>query len=267
MTSYYDQVSEAAHFLRERGAAPRTLVILGTGLGSFASRFEPRTAVPYADVPHFPASTSPAHEGELVFGGDALIMAGRFHYYEGYSMQELTLPVRVAAALGAKTMLITSAVGGMNPEYRLGEIVAIADHIHLMGDSPLRGPNDERLGPRFPDMSAPYDRDLLDRAEELAIAGGHRLPRAVLVTVSGPQLETRAEYRFLHAAGADVVGMSITPETIVAVQCGMRVCGLSVVTDICLPDTLEPVRIDKIIATANAAAPHLEKLLLGLMDA
>lgn len=267
MTAHYDQVSEAVAFLRGKGAAPRVLVILGTGLGSFASNFSPRNTVSYDEIPHFPASTSPGHEGELVLGGDALIMAGRFHYYEGYSMQELTLPVRVAHALGAKTMLITSAVGSLNPDYRLGEIVGIKDHLHLMGDGPLRGPHDERLGPRFPDMSAPYDTGLLDRAEELARADGRRLPRAVLSSVAGPQLETRAEYRFLRAAGADVVGMSTTPEAIVAAQCGMRVCALSVVTDICLPDALEPVDIERILKTASDAAPRMEQLLLALLKA
>ena len=271
MTSLYDRTQEAATFLRDNGATPRALAVLGTGLGDgLGNKLELRTTIPYEDIPHFPRSTSPGHAGSLVLGwrGEAqiMIMQGRFHYYEGYSLEEVTLPIRVARALGCETLLITSAVGGMNPRYRMGEIVAIDDHIHLIPDNPLRGENDERLGPRFPDMSAPYDASLLDRAEALAHEAGDRLPRAVLAAVSGPQLETRAEYRFLRALGADVVGMSMTPEVLVAVHAGMKVCGLSVVTDLCFPDSLEAVDVDAIIATANEAAPRLERLLNGLLD-
>ena len=266
----YDRIEEAAAFLREKGAAPRVLVILGTGLGGLGERFEQTTSVPYDEIPHFPASTSPGHTSELVLGRrggvEAMIMSGRFHSYEGYSLDEITLPVRVARALGAEALIVTSAVGGMNPEYELGDILAVVDFINLIGQSPLRGENDERLGPRFPDMSAPYDEALVGSAEELATAAGFRVARGVLVAVAGPQLETRAEYRFLRTIGADAVGMSTVPETIVAVHAGMRVCALSVVTDLCFPDALEPVDVEKIIAVANEAAPRLETLVLGLLN-
>lgn len=270
MTAEYDRIAEAAASLREHGAAPRALVVLGTGLGGFGDRLEERRAIPYGDVPHFPVSTSPGHAGQLVLGrlGDRPVMAmeGRFHYYEGYSMEEITRPVRVAKALGASTLLITSAVGGLDPHLRLGDLVVVDDHINLMGSSPLRGPNDERLGPRFPDMSAPYDAAFIERAEALALAAGFRLPRAVLAAVTGPQLETRAEYRYLRTIGADVVGMSTIPEAIAAVHAGLRVCALSCITDMGLPDALEPIDIDRILAIAAAAAPKLETLLVGLLQ-
>jgi len=271
MTHTLQRIEEAAAWLKERGADdPRAMVVLGTGLGGLGDLLERPFRIPYDEIPHFPASTSPSHDGELIVGWrgatKVLAMHGRFHLYEGWSMEEVTLPVRVARALGARTLLITSAVGGMDPRLRKADIVAIDDHINLMGDSPLRGPNDDALGPRFPDMSAPYDRDLIERAEALALAAGFRLPRAVLAAVCGPQLETRAEYRYLRAIGADVVGMSTVPEAIVAVHAGLRCCALSVVTDVCLPDALEPVDVEDIIATAGEAAPRLARLLLELLD-
>ena len=270
MKGWYERIRETAAFLKERGADPKAMIVLGTGLGGLGDRLEQSVRIPYEEIPHFPVSTSPSHAGELVLGRcgpiQVVAMHGRFHYYEGYDLKDVTFPVRVAHALGAGTLLVTSAVGGMNPLYQRGEIVAIDDHINMMGDSPLRGENDERLGPRFPDMSAPYDAALLDRAEALARDAGYRLPRAVLVAVMGPQLETRAEYRWLRSMGADVVGMSSVPEAIVAAHCGMRTLALSVVTDICLPDALEPVDVAEIIATANAAAPRLESLLLSLVQ-
>jgi purine-nucleoside phosphorylase len=195
-----------------------------------------------------------------------MVMEGRFHYYEGHSLEEVTLPVRVAKALGARTLLITNAAGGLNLDLALGDIVAIDDHLNLIGASPLRGENDERLGPRFPDLSAPYDRELITRAESIARDGGFRLRKGVLVAVAGPQLETRAEYRWLRSMGADLVGMSTVPECIAAVHAGLRVCALSIVTDRCDPDHLEPVKIESILKVAAAAAPKLEKLLLGLLS-
>jgi purine-nucleoside phosphorylase len=269
MRGLYEKVEEAAAFLRRKGAAPRALVILGTGLGGLGARFEGALHVPYEEVPHFPRSTAPGHAGHLVFGlyggVPAMVMEGRFHYYEGYPLEEVTLGVRVAKSLGARTLLITNATGGLNLAFAEGDIVGIDDHLNLMGASPLRGENDERLGPRFPDLSAPYDRALLARAEEIARANGFALRKGVLVAVAGPQLETRAEYRWLRAMGADVVGMSTVPECITAVHAGMRVCALSVVTDRCDPDDLHPVKVEKILAVAAAAAPRLEKLLLGLL--
>jgi purine-nucleoside phosphorylase len=264
MTALFDRVEAAATFLREQGAGtPDTMVILGTGLGGgFAAG---GTAIPYGDIPHFPHSTAPGHAGALHLTDRLMVMSGRFHHYEGYPLDEITLPIRVARMLGARTLLTTAAVGGMNPQYRKGDIVAVEDHIHLIGESPLRGDNDERLGPRFPDMSRPYDVELIDRAEALAMRAGFRLPRGVLATVSGPQLETRAEYRYLRRIGADMVGMSTAPEAIVATHAGMRCCALAVITDMGLPDALQPVNVEEIIAVANEAAPHLEGLLKGLI--
>ena len=268
-TTEHERVEAAAAYLRDRGVAPRALVILGTGLGGLGERLADPVSVPYGEIPHFPRSTSPGHAGHLVCGrcGDTstMVMEGRIHFYEGASLADVTRPVRVAKALGARTLLISSAVGGMNPGHRLGDIVAIEDHINFMGDTPLRGPNDERLGPRFPDMSAPYDAALIEHAIAIAQEASFRLLRAVLVAVPGPQLETRAEYRFLSGIGADVVGMSVVPEVIVAVHAGLKVCALSVVTDLCVPGSIEPVNVEQIIAVANEAAPRLEQLILGLL--
>ena len=269
MSDLYTRVQESAQFLAERGVRPHVWAVLGTGLGGVAERIEDVVRIPYAEIPHFPQSTSPGHTGELLAGRLAdvpvAVMAGRVHFYEGVGLQEITLPVRVAHALGAKGLLLTSAVGGMSPSHEKGDLVVIDDHINLMGDSPLRGPNDERLGPRFPDMSAPYDRDLLEQAVQLAAGSGTRLHRAVLAAVPGPQLETRAEYRYLARIGADVVGMSTVPEAITAAHCGLRVAALSVVTDLCFPDSLKKVDVEEILAVAAEAAPRLEALLLGLL--
>jgi len=270
MSETYERIQASAEFLRQRGAQPEALVILGTGLGGLSDQFDTTVSIPYDEVPHFPVSTAPGHAGQLVLatrkGRQVLIMEGRFHCYEGYSMQEVARPIRVARALGAKTLLLTSAVGGLDGRMRLGDLCVVEDHINMMGTSPLEGTNDDRIGPRFPDMSAPYDARLIDRAEERAIAAGFRLPRVVHVSVLGPQLETRAEYRMLRILGADTVGMSTVPECIAAVHAGMRVCALAVVTDLGLPDALEAVSVEKIIAIANAAAPQLETLVLGLLE-
>jgi len=269
MTSHYDKVQAAARALRDHGVAPRVWIVLGTGLHGLGDRIESARRVPYEKIPHFPRSTAPGHAGSLAHGNldgvPVAVMEGRFHHYEGYSLRDITLPIHAAKALGVRTLLLTSAVGGMHPTHRLGDIVAIDDHINFMGESPLRGENDERLGPRFPDMSRPYDRALLDRAEEIAGRLGFRLPRAVLVAVPGPQLETRAEYRYLRFLGADVVGMSVVPEAIAAAHAGLRTAAFSVVTDLGFPEALEAVSVEKILAVANAAAPRLERLLLELL--
>lgn len=264
------KIQAAVDFIRGRAALrPHAGVILGTGLGSLPEGFEAAATVPYEEIPHFPVSKVESHANELVFGAlrgcPTVFMRGRIHYYEGFTMQEVTFPVRVLRGLGAEILLITSAVGGMNPTYSLGEIVLIADHINLMGDNPLIGPNDESLGPRFPDMSEPYDHGLQAILREVALEERIPLRPGVLVCVAGPNLETRAEYRFLRWCGADVVGMSIVPENLVAVHGGMKIAALTVVTDLCFPDALEPVDVGRLVATANGAAPSLSKLIAGTL--
>ena len=260
------QIDEAVASLRGRTAlVPEVGVILGTGLGTLAEGLTVETRVPYKDIPHFAVSTVESHKGELVFGKlggrPAVVMSGRVHFYEGYTMRQVSFPVRVMQALGAKTLIVSNACGGMNPLFDAGDIMLVTDHINLMGDNPLIGPNDETLGPRFPDMSQPYDRALLKLAEDVALAEGLKVQKGVFVAVAGPNLETAAEYRFLRGIGADVVGMSLIPENLVAVHGGMRVLALAVVTDLCLADALEPVDIPKILAVAAQAAPRLDRLV------
>jgi purine-nucleoside phosphorylase len=247
----------------------RAGIILGTGLGSVAGQIATEATIDYASIPHFPRSTTPGHTGQLVCGRlegvPVVAMEGRFHAYEGYSQRQITFPVRVMRALGAELLIVSNACGGMNPQYAQGDIMVIEDHINLMNDNPLIGVNDDRLGPRFPDMSAPYDRVLIARALEIARREDFAAHKGVYVAVTGPNLETRAEYRFLRLIGADVVGMSTVPEVIVAVHAGMRVLGLSVVTDMCLPDALKPANIHEILATAAEAEPKLRKIVLGVL--
>ena len=243
---------------------------MGTGLGSIPDHFEIEATIPYAEIPHFPISQVESHANELLLGKingcPAAIMRGRIHYYEGFSMKEVTFPIRVLRGMGADTLVVSSAVGGMNPIFELGDIVLVADHINLMGDNPLIGPNDETLGPRFPDMSEPYDRRLMGILREAAREDRIPLREGVLVAVAGPNLETRAEYRFLRWCGADLVGMSMVPENIVAVHGGMKVAALAVVTDLCLPDALEPVDVSRIVATAASVSPKLLSLIEGLLS-
>jgi purine-nucleoside phosphorylase len=267
-----DRIEGAAGFLGRRlGAAfrPDAAVVLGTGLGGVAEAMERTKSVPYDDIPGFPVSTVKGHRGALlagtVHGRRVLAMEGRFHFYEGYTLKEVTFPVRVFRALGTPVLLLTNACGGLDPLFEAGDVMAMDDHINLMGDSPLRGPNDESLGPRFPDMGRVYDPVLLALAEEAAREERIPLRKGVYAALPGPQLETRAEYRMLRALGAHAVGMSTVPEAIVAVHAGMRVAGFSVVTDMCLPDHLEPVDISRILATAAKAGPKLAKILLGVI--
>ncbi len=264
------RIREATDFIRSRWqGAPRAGVILGTGLGGVAERIEQPTRIAYEDIPHFPRSTAISHAGQLVCGRLAgvpiVAMEGRFHAYEGYTYQQITLPVRVMKALGADLLIATNACGGMNPYYRSGDVMVIDDHINLLGGNPLIGINDDQLGPRFPDMSRPYTPELIERAMRVARREDFDLHRGVFVAVLGPNLETRAEYRFLRQIGADVVGMSTVPEVLVAVHGGMRVLGLSCITDMCLPDALEEASMDKILAAAARAAPKLEKIILGVL--
>lgn len=269
MTSVTDlktQIDEAAAFIRSHtNLQPQIGIVLGTGLGELVGNIESRVDIPYEEIPHFPKPTVDFHAGELVLGtlsGKSIAaLSGRFHYYEGYSLQQVTFPVRVAKALGIDTLIVSNAAGGMNPLYGEGDIMLIDDHINFMGDNPLIGPNDETLGPRFPDMSEPYTRELQTLAEEVAREKGIKLQRGVYLACPGPCLETRAEYRMMRNMGADAVGMSTAPEVIVAVHASLRVLGFSVITDLCLPDALEPANIEKIISTANKAEPVLSELV------
>ncbi len=266
-----ERANEAAavvqgHFSR----VPDVAIVLGTGLGGLAQRIESPTAIEYGDIPGFPLSTVESHAGRLLCGALAgktvVAMQGRFHRYEGYTLDQVTFPIRVLRALGARTLVVSNACGGMHPLWNAGDLMLIADHINLLGDSPLIGPNDDRLGPRFPDMSEPYDASLRSLARRTASELRVTLREGVYVAVTGPNLETRAEYRMLRALGADVVGMSTVPEVIVAVHAGMRVLGVSIVTDMCLPDHLEAATVEKIIAVASAAEPNLTALIAGVLE-
>ncbi len=270
MLDLYDKIQAACAKIRSVWTrTPHAGIILGTGLGGLSAEIEIEAEFDYEEIPHFLKSTATGHRGRLVCGRlegvPVVAMEGRFHLYEGYPLKDITLPVRVFKALGADLMVASNAVGAMNPYYACGDIMVIDDHINLMGDNPLIGINDDRLGPRFPDMCAPYDRRLGDKALELARQANFAAHRGVLVAVAGPNLETRAEYRFLRLIGADVVGMSTVPEVITAVHAGLRTVGLSVITDMCLPDALKPANVPEIIAIANAAEPKLRTLVKGIL--
>lgn len=270
MLDLFDKIQDAVSFIRSHWPkTPHAGIVLGTGLGPLVERIQVEATIDYEAIPHFPKSTATSHKGRLVCGMleglPVMAMEGRIHMYEGYPLKLVTLPIRVFKALGAQLLVVTNAVGGMNPMYATGDIMVIDDHINLMGANPLIGINDDRLGPRFPDMCEPYDRQLGQVALEIARKENFACHRGVLVAVAGPNLETRAEYRFLRQIGADVVGMSTIPEVIVAVHSGLRTIGLSVVTDMCLPDALKPAHVAEIIAVANAAEPKLTALVTGLL--
>jgi len=270
-TSLFDRVQTAADVVRRRSPlVPEVGVVLGTGLGGLARAIAVEAEMPYQQIPGFPLSTVETHAGKLLLGRLAgrpvVAMQGRFHRYEGYDLQQVTFPVRVMHALGARTLVVSNACGGMNPLWSPGDLVLLSDHINLLGDNPLVGPNDARLGPRFPDMSAPYDPELRALARGLALELGIVLRECVYVAVAGPNLETRAEYRMLRALGADVVGMSTVPEVIVAGHQGVRTVGISIITDQCLPDALEPADIGRIIETAGRAEPQLTRLITALVE-
>ncbi|HEV3085247.1 MAG TPA: purine-nucleoside phosphorylase [Gemmataceae bacterium] len=266
MPDLYEQIQAAKQAIVKRWLAkPKAGIILGTGLGGLTEDIEAEATFAYEEIPYFPHSTVKSHAGRLVCGrlaGQTVVaMEGRFHYYEGYSLQQITLPVRVMKALGCEVLVVSNACGGMNPQFGKGDLMIIEDHINLMGDNPLIGKNDDRLGPRFPDMCRPYDPELIALTARLALAEKIVCHKGVFVAVTGPNLETRAEYRFLRGIGADVVGMSTVPEVIVGVHCGLRNLGLSVITDMCLPDALEPVVLEDILATAAIAEKKLRVLV------
>lgn len=270
MLKIRDQVKESVNCIRQYWqGTPKVGIILGTGLGGVAEAIDQEAVIDYSQIPGFPVSTAEGHAGQLVCGKfngmDVVAMEGRFHFYEGYSMQQITYPVRVMKALGADLLIVSNAAGGMNPNFRQGDIIVIDDHINLMGANPLIGVNDDELGPRWPDMNAPYTPELVDKALQIALQANIVAHRGVYVAVPGPNLETRAEYRFLRGIGADIVGMSTVPEVIVAVHASMRVLGLSVITDNCLPDALKAANIQEIISTANIAAPKLAHIVLEVL--
>jgi purine-nucleoside phosphorylase len=269
MSELQTQIREAVDFIRSRTMMkPDVGIILGTGLGGLAKEIRKHTVIDYEEIPHFPVSTVESHHGKLIFGALAgkkvVAMQGRFHFYEGYTMRQITFPVRVMGAkggLGVKTLLISNAAGALNPLFRRGDVMVIVDHINLLGDNPLIGPNDDELGPRFPDMSEAYNRKLIALAEDVALDQKIRVQKGVYVAMTGPNLETAAEYRFLRIIGADAVGMSTIPETIVANHMGMKVLGISIITDECFPDALRPTNVEEIIAIANKTEPKLTRIM------
>ena len=265
------QRAEAVAFIKERlPIDPEYLLILGTGLGQLAEEMTVELELPYEEIPHFPVSTVESHAGKLLIGylGGKSVMAmqGRFHYYEGYSMKQIAFPVRIAKMLGIQTLLVSNACGGLNPNFERGDIMLINDHINFLGDNPLIGPNDPDLGPRFPDMSQPYTERLLATAEQVALDAGIKMHQGVYLAVSGPMMETKAEYRYMRQLGADVVGMSTVPEGIAAVHMSMEVLGISVITDECFPDALEPVSLDDVLEAAAMAEPQLTRVVVGVLE-
>lgn len=248
---------------------PEIGIILGTGLGKLAEEIKPIAVIDYTDLPHFPVSTVESHKGKLIIGElsgkNVIVMQGRFHYYEGYSMQEIVYPVRVMKMLGVHTLVVSNACGSVNPYIPKESLMIIDDHINLFGDNPLIGKNHDELGPRFPDMSEPYSKRLINLAEQTALELGIKTYKGVYAAMSGPSLETRAEYRMLRTIGADVIGMSTIPECIAAKHCGMEVFGVSIVTDECYPDALKPVQLSEILHAAAVAEPNMTKLVKELL--
>jgi purine-nucleoside phosphorylase len=262
----FDQIQEAKRTIQSHWQdRPRFGIILGTGLGGLTEEIQAEAVLAYKDIPHFPVPTVRSHAGRLVCGklsGKAVMaMEGRFHAYEGFSLQQITFPVRVMKAMGCEVLIVSNACGGMNPQFAKGDLMVIEDHINLLGDNPLIGENDERLGIRFPDMCFPYDRELISLAQKIALEETIVCHKGVFVAVTGPNLETRAEYRFLRGIGADVVGMSTVPEVIVGVHAGLRNLGFSIITDMCLADALEPAKLEEIIAVANTAEKKLRAIV------
>jgi purine-nucleoside phosphorylase len=271
MSDFLGKIKETLNFIRKSSdLSPEVGIVLGTGLGGLVKEIDIECQISYKNLPHFPVSTVETHAGKLIMGYIArkpvIAMQGRFHYYEGYTMQQITYPIRVMKLLGIKALVISNAAGGMNYLYRKGDIMIMDDHINLLGDNPLIGPNEDQFGPRFPDMSEPYSKRLIDLAEQIAREEKIKIQRGIYVAVSGPNLETRAEYRFLRGIGADVVGMSTVPEVIVARHMDIEVFGVSVITDECFPDSLQPANIEDIIRTANGAQPKLTLIMKRLIE-
>ncbi len=271
MKGYREQVEEARAFLEDKGVSgPQVVIMLGTGLGGVRGALTQSLAIPYGEIPHFPVSTSPEHSGVLHFGEicgrRVALFEGRFHYYEGYSAQKLTLPVRVMALMGAKVLIASNATGGLDLSFSPGDLMLIRDHINLIPDNPLRGPNVDEWGERFPDMSKAYSERLRGLAREVAHALDMELREGVFVAVPGPSLETPAETRYLRMIGADAVAMSLVPEVIVAVHAGMEVLGISVIANVNNPDAFEPIFIEDVVRGAKRAEKDLQRLILGLFE-
>ena len=271
METLNSQINETLEVIRKKTQENYPIgIILGTGLGGLVKEIKIEHEIDYDKLPHFPLSTVESHNGKLIFGKignkNVVAMQGRFHYYEGYSMKQITYPVRVMKFLGVETLLVSNACGGMNPVYRKGDLMLMSDHINLLGDNPLIGKNEDELGPRFPDMSEAYNLGLIKLAEEVALENKIKVHKGVYIAVPGPNLETKAEYRFLRATGADVVGMSTIPENIVANHMGMKVLGISIITDECFPDSLKPVNVEEIIATAIEAEPKMTLIMKKVIE-
>lgn len=267
----YDKIQATKLAIQQQiTTTPEIAIILGSGLGGLTEVVETEKEINYSDIPHFPLATVEGHAGKVVFGKlggkNVIMLAGRFHYYEGYDMEAITFPVRVAKALGAHTIIVSNAAGGMNATYKIGDIVAITDHINLFPEHPLRGPNDDRLGTRFPDMSEPYDKKLVNLAQSIGNEQGLDIKRGVYIGLTGPTFETPAEYKWLHTIGGDLVGMSTVPEVIVARHSSMRVFATSVVTDLGIPGHVETITHEEVLAAANAAAPKLARLVQTLIE-
>jgi purine-nucleoside phosphorylase len=266
MTELRNQITKAVEFIRTiTGSKPKIGIILGTGLGGLVKEIKKEVVIDYANIPHFAVSTVESHHGKLIFGTLAgkniVAMQGRFHLYEGYNLKQITFPVRVMKFLGVQSILISNAAGALNPLFKKGDVMLIADHINLLGDNPLIGPNDDELGPRFPDMSEAYSKELITLAEQAALDLKIRVQKGVYAAMQGPNLETKAEYRFLRTIGADAVGMSTIPEDIVAVHMGMKVLGFSILTDECFPDALKPALLEEILKVAAKAEPKMTAIM------
>lgn len=264
------KLQETVAFIRQKiQANPEIGVILGSGLGGLVDEIEVSVSINYEDLPNFPVSTVKGHGGKLLFGKisgrEVVMLSGRFHYYEGYSMQEVTFPVRVMKMLGASCLVVSNAAGGMNPEFRVGDLMVIRDHINLFPEHPLRGRNDEAIGPRFPDMTEPYHNGLIQKAEGLAQQLGIKIHKGVYIGLQGPTFETKAEYRMLHVIGGDAVGMSTVPEVIVARHMGMNVFGMSVITDIGIRDEMNEITHEEVLEAATKAAPLMARLVKELI--
>ncbi len=271
MKEYVERVKKAVEYLRQRvNVQPRIAIILGSGLGGIAQSLENPTVIKYSEIPGFPVSTAPGHKGELMFGKlsgkDVMLMNGRFHYYEGYSMQDVTFPIRVMQVLGVKYLFVTNASGGLNPIFDVGKPMIITDHINFMGDNPLFGPNVDEWGPRFPDMSEPYSNELIKLAEEVAKNEGIEVYKGVYVAVAGPNFETRAELKMLRNFGADAVGMSTVPEVIVARHAGIKVLGLSAITDRAVPEDLKPLTAEEVLEIAEKAGKKIARIIMGVIS-